>query len=61
MEKKKRFLGKNVKLCMKNGDFFTGLVIEEEPKYILIKDKHGEIVRLDFETISILRIKERGF
>jgi hypothetical protein len=46
---------------MKNGDFFTGLVIEEEPKYILIKDKHGEIVRLDFETISILRIKERGF
>lgn len=57
-ESKKYYENKRVKVTLHNGDFYSGVVLEEHKTHIVLKDKFGDRVHLSFEVISILRVVE---
>lgn len=55
-EKIKHYENKQVKIKLKNEDYFTGKVVEEKQNYIVLIDKFGDRILLNFDEISVLRV-----
>lgn len=48
--------GQKVRILMKSGLHFSGVVISEENQFLQIRDKYGKDVRLNNLEISILEV-----
>lgn len=54
-EKEKRWKGKKVFLQLKNQRMYSGLVLDEDFTYLMLRDKYGKLVQINLDEISVLQ------
>lgn len=51
-----KYVGKKVKISVQNKYYYTGVVLDDDDKFITIKDKFDDEVMINKNDISMLKV-----